>query len=34
MPRQFQEILDHPDELAKRVEDDEADPDDERPVEE
>jgi hypothetical protein len=34
MPRSIQEILDHADELAKRFEDDEPDPNDERPVEE
>ena len=34
MPRSIQEILDHADELAKRFEDYEPDPDDERPVEE
>jgi hypothetical protein len=34
MPRSIQEILDHADELAKRFEDYEPDPSDERPVEE
>ncbi len=34
MPRSIQEILDHADELAKRFEDYEPDPADERPVEE
>ena len=34
MPRSIQEILDHADELAKRFEDYEPDPKDERPVEE
>ncbi len=34
MPRSIQEILDHADELAKRFEDCEPDPADERPVEE
>jgi hypothetical protein len=34
MPRSIQEILDHADELAKRFEDYEPDPDDERSVEE
>ena len=34
MPRSIQEILDHADELAKRFEDYEPDPGDERPVEE
>jgi len=34
MPRSIQEILDHADELAKRFEDYEADPADERSVEE
>lgn len=34
MPRSIQEILDHADELAKRFEDYEPEPDDERPVEE
>ena len=34
MPRSIQEILDHADELAKRFEDYEPGPDDERPVEE
>ena len=33
MPRSIQEILDHADELAKRFEDYEPQPDDERPVE-
>ena len=32
MPRSIQEILDHADELAKRFEDYETDPADERPV--
>ena len=32
MPRSIQEILDHADELAKRFEDYEPDPNDERPV--
>ena len=32
MPRSIQEILDHADELAKRFEEYEPDPDDERPV--
>jgi len=34
MPRSIQEILDHADELAKRFEDYEPNPADERPVEE
>ncbi|KAA0232273.1 MAG: hypothetical protein JJLCMIEE_03416 [Acidimicrobiales bacterium] len=34
MPRSIQEILDHADDLARRFEDYEPDPDDERPVEE
>ncbi len=34
MPRSIQEILDHADELAKRFEDFEPNPGDERPVEE
>ena len=34
MPRSIQEILDHADELAQRLEDYEPSPDDERPVEE
>ena len=34
MPRSIQDILDHADELAQRLEDYEPDPDDERPVEE
>ncbi len=34
MPRSIQEILDHGDELARRFEDYEPNPDDERPVEE
>jgi hypothetical protein len=34
MPRSIQEILDHADELAKRFEDYEPGPDDQRPVEE
>lgn len=34
MPRSIQKILDHADELAKRFEDYEPDPSDERPVEE
>lgn len=34
MPRSIQQILDHADELSKRFEDYEPDPDDERPVEE
>ncbi len=34
MPRSIQEILDHADELAKRFEDYEPSPGDERPVEE
>ena len=34
MPRSIQEILDHADELAKRFEDYDPQPDDERPVEE
>ncbi len=34
MPRSIQEILDHADELAQRIEDYEPSPDDERPVEE
>lgn len=34
MPRSIQEILDHADELARRFEDYEPDPDDERAVEE
>ena len=34
MPRSIQDILDHADELAKRFEDYEPDPADERPVEE
>ena len=34
MPRSIQEILDHADELAKRFEDYEPDPADERPLEE
>ena len=34
MPRSIQEILDHADELARRFEDYEPEPDDERPVEE
>jgi len=34
MPRSIQEILDHADELAQRLEDYEPDPADERPVEE
>jgi hypothetical protein len=34
MPRSIQDILDHADELAERVENYEPEPDDERPVEE
>jgi len=34
MPRSLQEILDHGDELAKRFQDDEPKPGDQRPVEE
>lgn len=34
MPRSIQEILDHADELAKKFEDHEPDPSNERPVEE
>ncbi len=34
MPRSIQEILDHADELAKRFEDYDPQPGDERPVEE